>query len=61
MDFTEEQVKEYLDKCIRFWRKKRDEENSEIAKYYIDAYQSVRISLFNELLPQMIDRFLKSR
>ena len=44
-----EEIKEYLDKSIDYWRKKRDYENSEIAKYYIDAYQSVRISIFNEL------------
>ena len=44
------EIKEYLDKCIIFWRKKRDDEMSEIAKYYIDAFQSVRTSLLNELL-----------
>lgn len=29
---------------------KRDEESCEFAKYYIDAFQSVRNSIFNELL-----------
>ena len=51
--FTEKDVKKYLDKCIDIWRKKRDNmENSKedrlTAIYYIDAYQSVRMSLFDE-------------
>ena len=51
--FTEKNVKEYLDSCIVIWRDKRDNmENSKeerlMAVYYIDAYQSVRMSLFNE-------------
>lgn len=45
-----EEVKNYLDKCIVYWRDKRDNENSEVAKYYIDAFQSARISIFDELL-----------
>lgn len=48
--FNPDKVKRYLDSCINFWRKERDEEGSLIAKYYIDAYQSVRNSLFGELL-----------
>jgi len=55
--FTEEKVKEYLDGCIRNWRKVGDngvpgmpEYDKNIATYYIDAYQSVRVSLFGELL-----------
>jgi len=52
--FTEEEVKKYLDKCIRYWRKKRDGRGEEavMAVYYIDAFQSVRTSLFGELLPK---------
>jgi len=51
--FIKKDVKEYLDKCIDIWRDKRDNmENSKedrlMAIYYIDAYQSVRMSLFNE-------------
>lgn len=45
-----EEIKDYLDSCIVYWRKKRDEENCEFAKYYIDAFQAVRNSIFNELL-----------
>ena len=47
--FTKKEIKKYIDQCIIFWRKKRDNENCEYAKYYIDAYQSVRTSIFNEL------------
>lgn len=42
-----EEIKQYLDKAIDSWRKK-DNEKNEIAKYYIDAFQSVRISIFGE-------------
>lgn len=49
VEFTEEAVKAYLDQCIREARRKRDEGES-MYVYYIDAYQSVRASLFDELL-----------
>ena len=49
--FTKEDVKEYLDKSITFWRDLR-KDGDEIAIYYIDAYQSVRSSIFGELLPK---------
>jgi hypothetical protein len=57
--FTKGDVKSHLDKCIRFWRNKRDKksalnmkemEERDMAPFYIDAYQSVRMSLFGELL-----------
>lgn len=57
--FTEKDIKLYLDGCIKLWREKRDYTNGlgikeveerELAPFYIDAYQSVRTSLFNELL-----------
>lgn len=43
-----EEIKEYLDKSIAYWRNKRDIENNKIAKYYIDAFQSVRTSIFGK-------------
>lgn len=46
-----EDIKTYLDNCIRAWRSKRDNEHCYFAKYYIDAYQSVRYSIFGECLP----------
>lgn len=49
--FEKEEVKKYLDECITFWRKQRDEGETEKAPCYIDAYQSVRMSLFGETLP----------
>ncbi len=52
--FTKESVKKYLDECIVFWRTKRESSGKQTAKYdecYIDAYQSVRASLFDETLP----------
>lgn len=52
VEFTEEAVKEYLDRNIRHWRSQRDSiSEAQMALYYIDAYQSVRISLFGETLP----------
>ena len=49
--FTKDSIKEYLDSCISHWRARRDsmDKNSSIATYYIDAYQSVRMSIFGEL------------
>ncbi len=52
IEFTEEKVKGYLDDCIRYWRNRRDKEHDELAVYYIDAFQSVRTSLFGKLLPK---------
>lgn len=49
INFTRKDIKEYLDKCIDYWRTQRDKKNNGIAKYYIDAFQSVRTSLFGEL------------
>lgn len=49
--FTKEAVKKYLDDCIVFWRKKRNSnagEEAAMCEHYIDAYQSVRTSLFGE-------------
>lgn len=51
----------YLDNAIKAWRTIRDDdrppatkaraESIEMAPYYIDAFQSVRTSLFGETLP----------
>lgn len=56
--FTEKDVKAYLDKCINHWRNVKnalisrgDEQNDiQMCDHYIDAFQSVRISVFGELL-----------
>jgi hypothetical protein len=50
VELNERAVKAYLDSCIRHWRLKRLL-GSKMACHYIDAYQSVRVSLFDELLP----------
>lgn len=60
--FTEEAVRDYLDECITLWRGHVNGEYGEdhpyrkIASYYVDAYQSVRISLFGEQLPPEDDK-----
>ena len=46
-----EAVREYLDSCIHYWR----DDPSPHAQYYIDAFQSVRTSLFGETLPKEAD------
>jgi len=54
IEFTEEAVKKYLDDAITYWRKLRDSgspSSPHYIVYYIDAYQSVRVSLFGELKP----------
>ena len=54
--FNKKDVKEYLDQVIEYWRKKRswaekrgDQAQYEQATHYVDAFQSVRVSLFGEL------------
>lgn len=53
--FTKKAVRDYLDKSITYWRARRDssrsEVDTEISTNYVDAFQSVRNSLFGELLP----------
>ena len=46
---TPEAIKQYLDDCIKLWREKK-ENGDETAVYYIDAFQSVRMSIFGEIL-----------
>ena len=51
-----EAVLEYLDDAIVTWRNRRDDEDlpqseRDQAVFYVDAFQSVRESLFEELLP----------
>lgn len=60
--FEAEAVKAYLDLGIANWRAKRnaaanveDEATRQQAICYIDAYQSVRMSLFGELLPDDVE------
>ena len=52
----EESIKEYLDNAIIHWRglkkKVKNKEEELMAICYIDAYQSVRVSLFERLLPK---------
>lgn len=53
---THEEIRQYLDECITFWRQKRDQPMNEqsytvMCTHYIDAYQSVRKSVFGEVLP----------
>jgi hypothetical protein len=48
--FEKSEVKNYLRRCVLHWRVK-DAEGDEVAKYYIDAFQSVSMSLFGETVP----------
>ena len=45
---TGKDIKDYLDREIESWRKIRDEHHSEIARYYIDALQDMRIYILGE-------------
>ena len=52
---TREDIKAYLDDCIRFWRQMRDDPKEtkfppEECIFVIDTFQSVRVSIFDELL-----------
>lgn len=50
VEFSEEAVRAYLDRAIRYWRKVRDAEGSYPVGIYVDAFQAVRLSLFGECL-----------
>jgi len=49
--FEPEAVKAYLDGCIRYWRAHVGNPAAPYAHVSVDIFQSVRISLFGELLP----------
>lgn len=60
IEFTKDHVRNYLDGAIDTWRTIRDcptedlgnlAEQKPLAEAYIDAYQTVRASLFGEILP----------
>lgn len=49
-----ELIKKYLDQCIEYWRYKRDNDPDgrySFSYFYIDAYQSMRKTIFGEILP----------
>lgn len=52
---TQDELRDYLDDSIRAWREQRDSNigraEEHTATCYIDAFQSVRVSVFGELLP----------
>lgn len=52
---TREEILAYLDKMIYFWRGEKDKASTVDGKLipicYIDAFQSARVSIFDELLP----------
>ena len=48
---TREEIQNYLDACIEYWRGEVAK-NIDHAEYYVDAYQSVRISIFDSTLPE---------
>ena len=56
VDFTPDAIRAYLDGCITHSREWRDGsefggEDWTMARCYVDAYQSVRTSIFGEILP----------
>lgn len=53
--FEKETIKDFLDEMIKWWRNKKRSCTDDltymlICDCYIDAYQSIRSSLFEELL-----------
>ncbi len=50
-----DELQEYLDEAIRSWRKNKSKAKTDedilIASCYIDAFQSVRVSMLGSLLP----------
>ncbi len=49
---SHDEIKKMLDNSIMFWREREHSlAQSSFAKYYVDAYQSVRKNIFGETLP----------
>lgn len=52
---TREDIKKYIDECIFYWRDKRNTANDGVSIWtaicYVDAFQSIRNSIFDEMLP----------
>ena len=50
--FTEKDVKDYLDRAIKHWQCEKnlkiDTDYTVMANCYVDAFQTVRMSLFGE-------------
>jgi len=58
MEMNENEILEYLDFCINEWRDRNEDINHihhNISLYYIDAFQSVRSSLFGSTLPLRVE------
>lgn len=64
LPFEEDAVRDHLDACIRLWRERRDEaeanpgaseEDVALTEHYVDAYQSMRTSIFGEVLPPDVE------
>ena len=55
LKFRNKPIRHYLDSCIKYWRSERDKAETpgdrSRAVYYVDAFQSVRTSIFGETLP----------
>lgn len=58
VNWSKEEIKNYLDECIIAWREIRDNDAKRPENLserdcicYVDAYQSVRTSLFGSTLP----------
>jgi hypothetical protein len=51
-------MRSYLERCVGIWRKRRAEATNEedrlVAACYVDAFQSVHISLYGQLVPEEI-------
>ena len=48
---AKKELKEYLDDCIERWRHihQTDPDKNVVSTHYIDAFQSVRVSMLGEL------------
>jgi hypothetical protein len=56
MENIKKKLKNYLDNVITHWRNKKDDSERDskeelMAMCYIDAYQSVRVSILGKCLP----------
>lgn len=56
VEFEPDAIKEYIDKCISHWRSERWQSDNidhiRRCEHYIDAYQSIRVALFDHAAPE---------
>ncbi len=52
MLLNEDEIYDYLDTAISIWTHSRDVENDETAEHYVNAFQSIKETLFGSFVDE---------